>query len=100
MPDVLSSDRDKFERIIDPESEEYKVIVNRAKRRKGEGFDLGKPYTDATGYVVNAHPMLYHTGPNRSIPKIIVRKGWVTKRVKEVPSGYEIDSDTAQVANE
>lgn len=96
-PDVLSKDREKFDRETDPVK--LQVIIDRAKRRGKHGWDLGKG-VESLPHWRRPHPALVWTGKGRNDPKIVFRKGSIVHREKivEVPTGYGVDEEAAPVA--
>ena len=83
-PDVLDRDRAQFERTGDGK------YVQRAHRRGKIGWNVGRNIEVAPHYR-RPHMTLVWTGPGRSAPKIVPRKGSVVHRevVERLPSGYD-----------
>ena len=81
-PDVLSKDRDKYERTRDP------LIVERAHRRGKIGYLVGADWEMMPHYR-RPHFALRWTGEGRRVPKIVPVRGAVIHRTKliEVPQG-------------
>jgi hypothetical protein len=82
-PDVLSKDRDRFEKTGD---EKY---VDKAHRRGKVGWDVGR-HVEVMPHYRRPHLMLSWTGPGRAVPKIVPRRGSIVHReaVEKVPSGF------------
>ncbi len=82
-PDVLSRDEDSFAL-----THNYK-FVDRAKRNGKFGFHIGRHITVSPHYR-QAHAALYHTGPGRAIPRVIIRRGTIVKKqdAVKVPTGF------------
>ncbi|HBO45238.1 MAG TPA: hypothetical protein DD670_15180 [Planctomycetaceae bacterium] len=83
-PDVLDRDRAQFERTGDGK------YIQRAHRRGKIGWNVGRNIEVAPHYR-RPHMALVWTGPGRSAPKIVPRKGSVVHRevVERLPSGYD-----------
>lgn len=71
---LLSRDKDK---ILGPQ--DLLNALNRAKNRGNYGFTVGESI-EQNPHFRNAHPALFWTGKNRSVPKIKIRSGCVVKR--------------------
>ena len=82
-PDVLSKDRDRFEKTGD---EKY---VDKAHRRGKVGWDVGR-HIEVMPHYRRPHMTLVWTGRGRSVPKIVPRRGSIVHRgkVENVPSGF------------
>ena len=82
-PDVLSKDRDKFDRSGD---EKY---VEKAHRRGKVGWDVGR-HVEVAPHYRRPHMALVWTGRGRAVPKIVPRRGSVVHRevVEKLPSGF------------
>jgi hypothetical protein len=92
-PDVLSSDRDRYESETD---EAWKQrAVDRARRRGVVGWSIGADYEVCPHYR-RPHFGLRHTGKGRSVPRIVPIKGAVVhrSRLTEVPTGYMLPDGT------
>lgn len=90
-PIVLAKDRAKYDAATDEATK--RTIEERAARRAGRGFDLGKQLQlerDTSPHWRNPHPCLFWTGKGGSTPLIKMRSGAVIQRTKmaEVPTGY------------
>ena len=90
-PVVLSKDRVKYESTEDPDVRQW--IEERAARRAGRGFDVGKRLQfqkDESPHWRNPHLCLFWTGEGRITPIIQMRSGSVVQRVSmaDVPTGY------------
>ncbi|MFA5420209.1 MAG: hypothetical protein WC341_17280 [Bacteroidales bacterium] len=85
--DVLSKDRVKFDETGDQK------FVEKAHRRGKVGWDIGKKI-EVSPHVRIAHTALYWTGPGRTIPRILFRKGSIVHRrvIEQIPTGY-MDED-------
>ena len=82
-PDVLSKDRDRFEHTRD---EKY---VEKAHRRGKVGWDVGR-HIEVIPHYRRPHLTLVWTGPGRTVPKIVPRRGSIVHRnvVEKVPMGF------------
>jgi hypothetical protein len=82
-PDVLSKDRDKFERTGDQK------YIEKAHRRGKVGWNVGR-HVEVAPHYRRPHLMLAWTGAGRAVPKIVPRRGTVVHRniVEKVPSGF------------
>lgn len=89
VPDVLTADREKFERSGDIK------YFEKAKRRGKFGWNVGAKL-DVSPHWRRAHAALYWTGTGRNTPKIIFRKGSIVHRevVKSIPTG-KFDHDNS-----
>jgi hypothetical protein len=90
-PVVLSKDRAKYHATDDESVRKW--LEDRAVRRGGRGFDVGKKLQeqkDKSPHWRNPHLALFWTGPGRTKPIIKMRSGSVIQRVSmaEVPTGY------------
>ncbi len=90
-PVVLSKDRAKHESTDD--SDVKKWLEDRAARRAGRGFDVGRRLQtekDASPHWRNPHLCLFWTGEGRQVPVIKMRSGTVIQRTSmaDVPTGY------------
>lgn len=90
-PDILSSDRDKWQGASDAERER---LIEKAKRRGKNGWNVGASIEYIPHYR-RPHPALVRIGKGRMLSRIVMRKGSVVHRSKltEIPSGYENKSD-------
>jgi hypothetical protein len=88
-PDVLSKDRDKFDRTGDEK------CVEKAHRRGQVGWDVGR-HVEVAPHYRRPHLMLAWTGAGRAVPKIVPRRGTIVPRskVEVVPSGWEEVKDS------
>lgn len=82
-PDVLAADREKFDATGDMK------YVEKAKRRGVVGWRIGESF-ESIPHFRRPHLGLRHTGPGRTVPKIVPIKGAVVHRQKmtQVPTGY------------
>lgn len=82
-PEVLVRDQDKFERTGDPR------YIEKAKRYGIVGWRIGEAFESIPHYR-RPHLGLRHTGPGRTVPKIVPIKGAIVHRQKmtRVPTGY------------
>ncbi|MGV3608926.1 MAG: HNH endonuclease [Planctomycetaceae bacterium] len=90
-PIVLAKDRAKYEASTDDQVKRW--IEERAVRRAGKGFDVGKQLQlvhDSSPHWRNPHLCLFWTGEGRSKPIIKMRSGTIIQSVSmaEVPTGY------------
>ena len=90
-PIVLSKDRAKYESTSDSEAKRW--LEDRAARRVGRGFDVGKNIQlakDTSPHWRNPHLCLFWTGDGRTKPIIKMRSGAIIKSVSmaDVPTGY------------
>lgn len=86
-PDVLSRDRDRYDRETD---EAWKQrAVDRARRRGVVGWNIGADYEVCPHYR-RPHFGLRHTGKGGTVPRIVPIKGAVVhrSRLTEVPTGW------------
>jgi hypothetical protein len=81
-PDVLSKDRDKFDRTGEQK------YVEKAHRRGKVGWDVGR-HVEVLPHYRRPHLMLAWAWPGRAVPKIVPRRGTIVHRskVETVPSG-------------
>jgi len=98
IPDVLSADRDAFERTKDDK------YVEKARRRGKFGWDVGKHLT-VSPHWRTGHMMLLRSGVrNRQQSRLVWRRGTMVKRnvASQVPTGYagKESSDGGQRASE
>jgi hypothetical protein len=86
-PDVLSRDRDRFDRSTDPV--ERQRLIDKARRRGIVGWRIGEQYETIPHYR-RPHPALYHVGKGRHDQRIVFRAGSIVHRQKltEIPTGY------------
>ena len=82
-PDVLSKDRDKFDRTGEQK------YVDKAHRRGKVGWDVGR-HVEVAPHYRRPHLALVWTGRGREVPKIVPRRGSVVHRevVEKLPSGF------------
>ena len=90
-PIVLAKDEQKYESTDDPDTKKW--LEDRAARRAGRGFDIGKRLQqkkEKSPHWRNPHLCLFWTGPGSKKPVIQMRSGAVVQRVSmaEVPTGY------------
>lgn len=91
-PDVLKDDQGRYETA----SEEWKRKAEDKARRRGVfGWSVGK-HIEVAPHVRRPHWAIRHTGPNRSVPKIVPVRGCKVKAKKltEVPTGYTLPDGT------
>ncbi len=83
-PDVLSKDRDRFEKTSD---EKY---VDKAHRRGKVGWDVGRQ-VEVMPHYRRPHLQFAWTGTGRAVPKIVPRRRSIVHRsaVEKVPSGFD-----------
>ncbi len=83
-PDVLSKDRDKFDRTGEQK------YVDKAHRRGKVGWDVGR-HVEVAPHYRRPHMALVWTGRGRAVPKIVPRRGTIVHRqaVELVPTGFE-----------
>ncbi len=90
-PIVLAKDRTKYNSTDEAEVKHW--LEERAARRAGRGFDVGKKLQlekDKSPHWRNPHLCLFWTGEGRSKPIIQMRSGAIVQSVSiaEVPTGY------------
>jgi len=87
QPDVLASDRDRFDKSTDPELRQR--LIDKARKRGIVGFRIGEKF-ESIPHFRRPHPALFHTGKGRTVPRIVFRSGCVVHRDKmtKVPTGY------------
>ena len=90
-PIVLSKDQKRYSEAHDPDVKKW--LEDRAARRAGRGFDVGKTLQlekEKSPHWRNPHLCLFWTGAGRTMPVIKMRSGAVIQRVSmaEVPTGY------------
>lgn len=90
-PIVLSKDQERYTAMDDPDVQKW--LEDRAARRAGRGFDLGKAlqlHKENSPHWRNPHLCLFWIGPGRNQPIIKMRSGAVIQRVDmaDVPTGY------------
>lgn len=92
-PDVLSKDRDEYDRSTDEAWKER--AVERARRRGVVGWNIGADYEVCPHYR-RPHFGLRHTGKGGTVPRIVPIKGAVVhrSRLTEVPTGYMLPDGT------
>ena len=83
-PDVLSKDRDRYEKTGDDK------YVDKAHRRGKVGWDVGRKIEMIPHYR-RPHMALVWTGQGRAVPRVVPRRGSVVHRevVGKVPSGFD-----------
>ena len=87
---------------IEKDEQVRQLIEQRAIRKKGIGYDVGRGLTEAkersetAAHFRNAHLCLFWTGKGRATPVVKLRKGAIVqpKKIFEVPSGYLGRGDT------
>lgn len=86
QPDVLSADRDKYEKTQDQK------YVDKAIRRGKFGWVIGRN-VEMMPHFRRPHLALVWTGEGRKIPKIVMRKGSIVHRevVEKIPHGFQQD---------
>lgn len=92
-PEVLAADQTRYDKEKD---EAWKRNAERKARNKGVlGWSVGKNI-EVTPHIRRPHWALRHTGPNRSIPKVVPVKGCKVKarKLTEVPTGYVLPDGT------
>jgi hypothetical protein len=82
-PEVLASDKEKWEKTKNPE------LVEKAKRRGKLGWNIGANIESVPHWRGPSPLALYWTGKGRTVPKYRYRKGAMVHRnkVKEIPHG-------------
>ncbi len=90
-PIILARDRPKYESTEDEEVKRW--LEERAARRAGRGFDVGKRLQlakDKSPHWRNPHLCLFWTGEGRTSPVIKMRSGAIVQSASmaEVPTGY------------
>jgi hypothetical protein len=90
-PIVLAKDQERYTETDDPDVR--KRSQDRAARRAGRGFDVGKSLQlerEQSPHWRNPHLCLFWTGTGRTTPIIKMRSGAVIQRssMAEVPTGY------------
>ena len=90
-PIVLSKDRRKYEQSTDDEAKRW--IEERAARRLGKGFDVGKKLQHASSspHWRNPHMCLFWVGEGRQTPILKMRSGSVIaakSKLADVPTGF------------
>lgn len=88
-PEILSKDEERYQ----GETDEWKRRAEERARKRGKvGWSIGKEFQKRINspHYTNPHLRLAHTGPGRSIPKIVEVKGYWTGKDKltTVPTGY------------
>lgn len=91
-PDVLNRDKPKLPGAT---AEDIARMFDRAKRNKKFGWTIGEAY-EAMPHYRRPHLALRHTGPGRTIPRIVMVKGTIVHRTKmaEVPTGHMLPDGT------
>ena len=89
-PIVLAKDQDKYEAATDEDIKRW--LANRAARRGGRGFDVGKKLQfarETSPHWRNPHLCLFWTGEGRNVPVLKMRSGAVIQSVSmaDVPTG-------------
>ena len=91
-PDVLARDEAALlEALGKDDAERVKTLADRAFRRRGPGWEIGKRYEPTSGpYVVPPHPQRYWVGKGRTQVVVKTRSGYVVDREKitKIPSGF------------
>ncbi|MDX1963666.1 MAG: HNH endonuclease [Pirellulales bacterium] len=90
-PIVLSKDQAKYDQTEEEEVKRW--LEDRASRRMGRGFDIGKKMQfekDKSPHWRNPHFCLFWTGEGRLKPVIKMRSGAIIQSLSmaEVPTGY------------
>ncbi|MCX7425025.1 MAG: HNH endonuclease [Planctomycetia bacterium] len=90
-PIVLSKDQERYATTDDPDVKKW--LEDRAARRAGRGFDVGKNLQlerQKSPHWRNPHLCLFWIGPGRRQPIIQMRSGAVIQRVSmaDIPTGY------------
>lgn len=90
-PIVLAKDRSKYETTNDAEGKKW--MEDRAARRAGRGYDIGKRLQlekEKSPHFRNPHLCLFWTGEGRKVPVIKMRSGAVIQKVSmaNVPTGF------------
>ncbi len=92
-PDVLSKDDPELLNAIGKNDQErIKFLRDRAFRRRGPGWEIGRRYERIPGapYVVPPHPQRYWVGTGRTKCVVKTRSGYVVDKTKiiQLPTGY------------
>jgi hypothetical protein len=90
-PAILSKDREEYDSTTDEARKKW--LAERAARRQGRGFDVGRHMEierASSPHWRCPHLALFHTGPGRTTPVLKVRSGCVVipKDMSSVPTGY------------
>lgn len=90
-PAILSKDRSEYDATSDESRKRW--LEQRAKKRLGEGFDIGRSLEierASSPHWRSPHLALFHTGPGRTVPTLKMRSGCVVipKDMSSVPTGY------------
>ncbi|NDD54552.1 hypothetical protein EBZ39_11875 [bacterium] len=91
--DVLSKQQEKYEKETDPNKK--RGMEDKAKNNGVFGWSIGKS-VEVTPHVRRPHWAIRHTGPKKSIPKIVPVKGCKVKggRLTSVPNGHMLEDGT------
>lgn len=94
-PEILSKDEERYQ----GETDEWKRKAEERARKRGKvGWSIGKEFQKRINspHYTNSHFRLAHTGPRRSIPKIVTVKGYWTGKDKltKVPTGHTLPDGT------
>ncbi|MEQ8790255.1 MAG: HNH endonuclease [Pirellulaceae bacterium] len=90
-PVVLSKDESKYDSAGDREAQKW--LEDRARRKLGRGFDVGKQLEherERSPHWRNPHLALFWTGEGRNVPVIKMRRGSVVQKASmaDVPTGF------------
>jgi hypothetical protein len=90
-PAILSADREEYDATTDEARKKW--LEERAARRQGCGFDIGRSMEierASSPHWRSPHLALFHTGPGRTVPSLKMRSGCVVipKDMSQVPTGY------------
>jgi hypothetical protein len=93
-PDVLAKDDQELLEAIGKNNEErIKFLQDRAFRRRGPGWEIGRRYERIPGapYVVPPHPQRYWVGAGRTKCVVKTRSGYVVDKTQiiKLPTGYQ-----------
>jgi hypothetical protein len=90
-PAILSKDREEYDSTADESRRKW--LEDRASRRQGRGFDIGRSMEierAASPHWRSRHLALFHTGPGRTMPVLKWRSGCVVTPtdLSAVPTGF------------
>lgn len=91
-PDILVEDERRYEKA----SDEWKRKAEKRARKRGKiGWNIGKEM-ETVPHFRRPHLAIRHTGPNRTVPKVVRVKACTVHRDKltKVPTGYVLPDGT------
>lgn len=99
---ILEKDLAKYDVSDDDQTRHW--LEERARKREGNGFDVGRQLSDSNGVVKphyrNPHLALYWTGKGRQTPVLRLRRGAIIKStLNEVPTGF-LGRENAEDSND